>query len=313
MRSSKILSPSHYNKICDIVVESIIQLYTNKNDLYKSNIFSYIINDRVTVVGEIHSNTHFTSVEILNYVKQQINIDIDIDLFFKKNKLENYILDINSDTFLGYYCNENEYGIPFEQLEALKLSKFLYAFLKLPFVLEVTINGNQIEILIEINYNDVNYIKDKVTKYFDVSNLYEIKIIKVVELDKKILYKSGHSFISNFYGPRVPYGNTNFVGFDLGNNYRYSHLVSREIAKSILKEENLNYCLVELTYHSGDELPIQIGVKGNSGGIYLENGTFFRYIESDEMYSYLKNNIIEDIKSIPTLLVDMAKWGILYQ
>lgn len=39
-----------------------------------------------------------------------------------------------------------------------------------------------------------------------------------------------------------------------------------------------------------------------------------RYMKTDEIYSsYLKNNIIEDIKSNPTLLVDIAKWGILYQ
>jgi S-adenosylmethionine synthetase len=310
MRSSKILSPSHLNKICDIVVESIIQLYNNSKEPYKSNLFSYIIDDKLTVVGEIYSKNHFTNIEILNYIVRNIDIHIDIDLMFKKSSLTDLVLNINTDTFLGYYCDENENGIPFEQMEALNVSKYLYEILKLPFVLEVTINGKFIDVLIEINFENTEYISNLLNAYFSNSENYDTHRVTVVELDKKILYRSGYSFISNSYGPRVPYGNTNFIGLDINNNYRYSHLVSREIAKKFLKQNNLRYCLVELTYHSNNELPIQIGVKGNAEGIYIEHGTFFQYLSDYNMYMDIKNKVIKNITDNSTLLVDMAKWGL---
>jgi hypothetical protein len=98
---------------------------------------------------------------------------------------------------------------------------------------------------------------------------------------------------------------------DIYNNYRYSHLISREISKKYLNENKLNYCLVELTYHSNKELPIQIGIKGNDSGIHLENGTFFIYSDNYDMYRSIKNNVIENINSNKTFLIDIAKWGII--
>jgi S-adenosylmethionine synthetase len=311
MRSSKIKSPSHYDKVCDIAVETIVQMYTNKNEFYKSNLFSYIYDGTLNILGTLSSNNHYTDVEILNFIKTHIDIDIDINLNFIKLELIENLINTNSDTFLGYCCNENPEGIPFEQLEAVTLSKYLYDNFKIPFELEITINGKEINVIIETNYLDKNEISDKVEYYITKSENYLKKTVFTTDFTKKTIHSSSNNFISNFYGPRSPYGNTNFIGLDIYNNYRYSHLISREISKKYLNENKLNYCLVELTYHSNKELPIQIGIKGNDSGIHLENGTFFIYSDNYDMYRSIKNNVIENINSNKTFLIDIAKWGII--
>jgi S-adenosylmethionine synthetase len=311
MRSSKIKSPSHYDKVCDIAVEAIVQLYTNKNEFYKSNLLSYIYDGTLNILGTLSSNNHYTDVEILNFIKTHIDIDIDINLNFIKLELIENLINTNSDTFLGYCCNENPEGIPFEQLEALTLSKYLYDNFKIPFELEITINGKEINVIIETNYLNKNEISDKVEYYITKSENYLRNSVFTTDFNKKTIYSSSNNFISNFYGPRSPYGNTNFIGLDIYNNYRYSHLISREISKKYLNENKLNYCLVELTYHSNKELPIQIGIKGNDSGIHLENGTFFIYSNDYNMYSIIKNNVIKNINSNKTSLIDIAKWGII--
>ena len=58
MRSSKIKSPSHYDKVCVIAVEAIVQMYTNKNEFYKSNLFSYIYDGTLNILGTLSSNNH---------------------------------------------------------------------------------------------------------------------------------------------------------------------------------------------------------------------------------------------------------------
>lgn len=310
MRSSKIKSPSHYDKVCDIAVEAIVQMYTNKNEFYKSNLFSYIYDGTLTILGTLNSNNHYTNDEILNFIKTHIDIDININFNFVKLELGENLIHTNNDTFLGYCCNENPQGIPFEQLEALTLSKYLYKTFKIPFELEITINGKEINVMIETNYLNKNEITNRVEHYITKTKNYLRKTVFTTDFNKKTIHNSSNNFISNFYGPRSPYGNINFVGLDIYNNYRYSHLISREISKKYLNEKELNYCLVELTYNSNKELPIQIGIKGNNTGINLENGTFFIYTDNYDMYNSIKNNVIEDISLNKTFLIDIAKWGI---
>jgi hypothetical protein len=105
------------------------------------------------------------------------------------------------------------------------------------------------------------------------------------------------------------YGNTKFIGLDINRNSKLAHLVSKEIADRYIVNINLNYSLVELTYSNGNETPIQFGIKGNRGGLNIENGTFFEY--SSDYMRILKttDTILDKIKSNPTALIEMAKWG----
>lgn len=306
MRSSYFISPKHYSKVCDIAAEAVVQLYTNTNELYYSDVFSHIINNKLHVMGWVSSNAHFSLDEIKNFILECIEIDIEVILSLEQVPIISNMIDIDSGTFLGYSTNENPQGIPFEHLEVKNLTKFIYDSIDEAVKVGITINGKQIDVMIETNYDDKSII-DLVNLY--LSNKGYLRTSVNVSKINNIIYKSGENFILNAYGPRAPYGNTKFVGLDVYRNSKYSHLVSKEVAGKILIKQNLNYSLVELTYSLGNETPIQYGIKGNEGGIHIEHGTFFDYGENFNELITIKNNIIEKIKSNPKSLVELSKWG----
>jgi S-adenosylmethionine synthetase len=308
MRTAYFTNPNHPNKICDIAAESVVQLYTNTNELYYSDVFSYMVNNILYVRGWVSADTHFSYNDITKFILTSIGVDIDIIVDIEQNKLSDNIVTIHSGTFLGYSTNENIQGIPFEQLEVMKLTKFISDSINEPLRIQITINGNAIEVGVETNYNDQLHMENLINDYLKNKG-YMQKIIKICNMDDSVMYKSGENFISNTYGPRSPYGNTNFIGLDINRNLKYTHLVAKEIADKHIINVNLNYALVELTYANGNENPIQFGIKGNQGGIHIENGTFFENSIDYQRLINTKNSITQKIKSNPTSLVEMAKWG----
>lgn len=308
MRSAFFVTPKHYSKVCDVAAESVVQLYTNSNNLYYSDIFSYIINNTLYINGCVSCDTHFSYDEIKDFISTHIEIEIPIVLSIQQKELSIDILKISSGTFLGYSTNENPDGLPFEQLEVKKLTKFIYDRFKEAMRIQITINGQQIEVCVETDYEDTKQIEDLVVEFL-ADKGYMKKIIKIDSIDKNVIYKSGDNFISNTYGPRVAYSDTKFIGLDVNRNLKYMHLVAKEIADRYIVNINLNYSLIELTYSANNETPIQFGIKGNKGGIYIENGTFFEYSSDYTRIRKTTDTILDKIKSNPTALIEMAKWG----
>ena len=307
MRSAFFVTPKHYSKVCDVASESVVQLYTNTNELYYSDVFSYIAKDTLYVCGWVSSNIHFSYDEIKDFISNNIDVELPIVLSIQQKELLTDIITIGSGTFLGYSTNENVVGIPFEQIEVKKLTKFIYDKFKEAMRVQITINGQQIEVCIECDYANERELEDVIAEFLK-NKVYMKKIIKIKSINKNIVYKSGDNFISNTYGPRSSYSNTQFIGIDINRNYKWAHLVVKEIADRYIVNNNLNYSLIELTYSSEVETPTQFAIKGNKGGIYIENGTFFEYIADYGKINNTKNKIITKIKENPIGLIEMAKW-----
>jgi hypothetical protein len=113
MRSAFFVTPKYYSKVCDVAAESVVQLYTNTNELYYSDVFSYITNNTLYVNGWVNSNTHFSYDEIKNFISNNIDVEIPIVLSIQQTELLTDIITMGSGTFLGYSTNENIQGIPF--------------------------------------------------------------------------------------------------------------------------------------------------------------------------------------------------------
>jgi hypothetical protein len=308
MRSAHFISPKHYSKVCDIAAEAVVQLYTNTNELYYSDIFSHIIDNTLYVMGYVTSNNHISDEDIQRFITECIDIDIDVKLSIKKEELSNELIRIGNGTFLGYSNNENITGIPFEYLHTKAITKLIYDSINQAVKVQITINGIEVKMVVETNYENHLDITDLINEYLK-NNQFFCKNIKIVNINTDTIYKSGECFISNTYGPRVPYSNTKFIGLDINTNLKYAHLVAKHIADEYIVKRNLNYSLLELTYENNNVEPIQFGIKGNKGGIHIENGTFF---ENSMDYQRLINThdlIIKKIKSNPTSLIEMAKWG----
>jgi S-adenosylmethionine synthetase len=260
------------------------------------------------VCGWVSSNIHFSYDEIKDFISNNIDMELPIVLSIEQKELINDIVTIGSGTFLGYSTNENVVGLPFEQVEVKKLTKFIYDRFGEAMRVQITINGQQIEVCIECDYDNKGELEDVIVDFLKNKG-YMQKIIKVKNINKNIVYKSGDNFISNTYGPRSPYSNTQFIGIDVNRNYKWAHLVVKEIADRYIVNNNLNYSLIELTYSAETEKPTQFAIKGNKGGIHIENGTFFEYLSDYGRVNTTKNTILDKIKQNPIGLIKMAKWG----
>ncbi len=307
MRSAFFVTPKYHSKICDIAAESVVQLYTNTNELYYSDIFSYIINNVLYVSGWVSSYNHFSYNEIKDFISNNIDTELPIVLSIEQKELMCDITTIGSGTFLGYSNNENIERLPFEQVEVKKLTQFIYKKFEKEMRVQITINGQQIDVCLQCDYN-TNELEDVVLEYLKDKG-YMKKYITIKNINKNTIYKSGDNFISNTYGPRSPYGSTQFTGIDVNRNYKWAHLVVKEIADRYIVNNNLNYSLIELTYSAETEKPTQFAIKGNNTGINIENGTFFEYIADYGKVSNTKNLILNKIKQNPIGLIEMAKWG----
>jgi len=308
MRSAFFITPKYYSKVCDTASESVVQLYTNTNELYYSDVFSYIMNNTLYVCGWVSCNNHFSYDEIKNFISNNIDVELPIVLSIEQKEIPNDIVTFGSGTFLGYSTNENVFGLPFEQLEVKKLTKFIYDSIGEAMRVQITINGQSIQVSVECDYDNKTDLEDLIEDFLKNKG-YMQKVINIKSINKNMLYKSNDNFISNTYGPRSPYGNTQFIGIDINRNYKWAHLVVKEIADRYIVNNNLNYSLIELTYSSETETPTQFVIKGNKGGIHIENGTFLEYLSDYGRVNTTKNTILDKIKQNPNGLIEMAKWG----
>ena len=178
MRSAFFVTPKHYSKVCDVAAESVVQLYTNTNELYYSDVFSYILNNTLYVCGWISSNIHFSYDEIKDFISNNIDMELPIVLSIEQKELINDIVTIGSGTFLGYSTNENVVGLPFEQVEVKKLTKFVYDRFGEAMRVQITINGQQIEVCIECDYDNKGELEDVIVDFLKNKG-YMQKIIKV--------------------------------------------------------------------------------------------------------------------------------------
>jgi len=305
MRTSRFYSPLHPAKIVDHVTELVSLFYYENNLNETCNIFSQLYKNNIIIQGTINSNDHPTDYELLSYIKDNINCDYNINLnLIKSNFVKNCSKSLG--TFIGYATTETIDYLPFEHYYSKELVKTIYQNYNIPIVCQLTINGNDVLISLEHNFKNSLDIESI------ISDIYKSKINKTVNnidfvhsnINYDKLYDSGKYLIYNHYGPRVPYGDISYVGSSVLSNNRLSILNARTLAIDYLTKNDLKYSLVEISY-GGDQEPVQIGIKGNTTGINIENGTFFTYGTFDEI-SRIEDNLILNKETITNYI----HWGI---
>lgn len=315
MRTSYFYSPTHPFKICDIVVETIIDTYFKKEISFHSDIFGIIQNNSINLYGNLETTEIITDEELLPIIQSHIGTDYSIVNNIKINKVDQPLEErIFSGVYLGYANFENESLIPFEHNECRNLTKIIYNKLNIPIRVQIHINGQAVVVSLEHNYENKEELDLIVQEFFNREHIenavnYNEPEIYHSKIRNDVIYKSNDSIVSSFYGPRGLYGETDFIGSDMLSNKRLSHLICREYAIGYLKERSLSYCAVEIAYTDNNPRPINFGIKGNSEGIHLENGTFFEYGDIDNNYFFMKTIILEKLKKEELNIIEIAKWG----
>ena len=315
MRTSYFYSPTHPSKICDIVVECIIDTYIKKEISFHSDIFGLIQDGSINLYGNLTATEIIDDEELILVIQSHIGTEYPIVNNIKINKVEFPLRErFFSGVYLAYSCSENENLLPFEHDECRNLTKLIYDKLNIPIRVQIYISGEAAFVSLEHNYENPSEIDIIVKDFFDRTDIpnsiqYNEPEIYHSEIRNDVIYKSNDSIVSSFYGPRAWYGETDYIGSDILSNKRLAHLIGREFANNYLKSESLSYCAVELTFSANNPEPINFGIKGNSEGIHLENGTFFEYGDVKNDYPLTKKAVLDKIKSNKYNIIEIAKWG----
>lgn len=314
MKTSYFYSPKHPSKICDIAIESVVNCYYREDIQFYSDIFSIIKNDTLILEGVIKASSPVSDSTLIPYIKNNIGDDYSIiNNIVVEESDEEFTERTFSGIYLGYSCLEVDEMIPFEHKEARELTRTIYEKLEIPLKTQIHVNGQRLVVSLEHNYENKSEIDLIVDEFFSREdsnqNQYNKADIHHSEIRKNIIYKSGNSIIPSFYGPRAWYGETDFVGYDFLSNKRICHLIVRDIANDYSQRKVLNYCAVEIDFTDNNPVPIHFGIKGNTTGIHLENGTFFDFGDIDKVYPMYKERVLNKIKTGEIDIVEIAKWG----
>lgn len=315
MKTSHFFSPSHPSKICDIVVETVIDTYYKEGIEFYSDLFALIYKGSIHLHGHMEVSSPISDSELIPKIQKEIGTEHKI----VNNIIVHHVDDIKGERtfggiYLGYSCNEVDNMIPFEHEECRGLTKKIWDILQIPIKIQIHVNGQRLAISMEHNHENKEELENIVFDYFTreddgKSNVYNKPEIYHSEIRTDVVYKSNDSIISSFYGPRAWYGETDFIGSDFLSNKRLGHLIVREIANDWAKKNNLSYVAVEIDFTDNNPVPIHFGIKGNDRGIHLENGTFFEFGDINNDYPRYKQIVLDKLKTGEYDIVEIAKWG----
>lgn len=320
MRTAEFISPKHPDKMCDIISDSILDLYLEKDPNSKCAIETMGGHDKVWISGEILSNTTIEKeeiVDIVNKVSGITNVSINI-----KNQHEVFQTNNNSNdqcTVIGFAITETPNKLPFEYELARGLNQFIYQYYPYDGKTQVTINGNDARVVASFQNAKTSHLSELIDLYFN-ENSYKIASqefnvaqkfcnpigewnIGGFDVDTGV---SGRKTVLDSYGPRVPTGGISFSGKDGSKIDRCASYMARKIAIDYLKKHRLMYCMVELSYSIGSEEPIIKRIKGNDEGVQYETGIKLYEVEG---YDLNPNSMVEFLDLKKPQFSKLSEWG----
>lgn len=315
MRTAEFVSPKHADKMCDIISDTILDNLIIQDPFTKCSIETIGYNDNVYVNGKIISNASITDQEIKDIVNDISGIsNTTINL-----KFEETINLYNQGISIGYASSETSTMMPFEYEIARELNKFIYQYYPSDGIVQVTINGSHIKIVCSFQNSTTNHLSELIDDFIN-NRINELSSINFQMVDK-ILNPNGETTMGGFktnvgvsgkksvmdsYGPRIPFGGKSFSGKDYYNTDRTGAYMARKIAVDTVKEYNLRYAMVELSYGSDSVTPIQAALKGNEHGINTETGLFIKAVTG---YDLSPTTIINSLNLKNQNYSEISKWG----
>ena len=323
MRTAEFVSPKHPDKICDIISDTILDCYLEKDSESKCAIETMGGHGKVWISGEISSNANIDNEQIIDIVNKVSGVtDVTINIKNQSEVFQKNLLDGNSSdqcTVIGFAITETPNRIPFEYEFARGLNKFIYQYYPYDGKTQVTINGNHARVVASFQNSKTSHLSELIDQYFKENSckvaLQEFKITEKFcnplgewsvggfDVDTGI---SGRKNVLDSYGPRVPTGGVSFSGKDGSKIDRCASYMARKIAIDYLNKHRLMYCMVELSYSIGSNEPIIKRVKGNDQGVQYETGIKLYEVEG---YDLKPQSIINLLDLKKPQFAKLSQWG----
>lgn len=332
--SNEIVFRGHPDKVCDQISDAILDECMKQDSDSRCGIEVAGGKGKIFITGEITSNANINVEEIAKRVLSDVGYSTDYEIIDNIGKQSPDIaLGTNSTIngagdngmMFGYACNDTEQMLPTAMVILQELSK-KYDELRKKDKRFLPDGKAQITGLYDIdnklmvietftvcyqNTEEEREITDNIIKgiCLEIAQKYNIKIktflinptgrfkIGGFEADSGL---TGRKIVVDSYQSFANVGGGAFSGKDPTKVDRSGAYKAREIAKEMLKEYNLKWCLVQLSYAIGKEEPLAIYIKTDDG--YIEPGS--------KMYEECKpKNIIKDLKLKQKFYEGAARYG----
>jgi len=270
-RTAEFVSPSHPDKLCDIISDTLVDLYLQGDKNSRCAIETVGGHGKIFITGEVSSNTKVTETDIKNIVAKLTGIqDVTINLVAQSNEIANGV-DIggagDQGIMIGYACRDNEELVPQEYYLARKLNKYIYEEYPFDGKTQVTImDNNNLNIVCSFQHVSIKKLETKVTRFFN-ENYPKYKINSLYCNPAGVWNQggfdsdaglTGRKLVVDNYGPRIPIGGGAFSGKDASKVDRSAAYMARRIAVDYLKRFTAaNEVQVQLSYAIGYTQPLQ--------------------------------------------------------
>tara|TARA_A200000159_G_scaffold159165_1_gene177418 strand:+ start:173 stop:1162 length:990 start_codon:yes stop_codon:yes gene_type:complete len=320
MRTAECVSPMHPDKMCDRISDTLLDIHLTHDPNSRVAIETCGGNGLVYVTGEVTSEYKITDEQIESVVKD-ITTDDSIKVIININTQSPEIAQ-GVDTggagdqgiMIGYACQETDNLMPFEYEHARRLNKLIYQHFPYDGKTQVTINGSDVTAVASFQNAKASDLNELVHQYFRETDFNVTTThcnpagdwnIGGFEADAGL---TGRKLAVDNYGPRVPLGGGAFSGKDSTKVDRSAAYMARKIAVDALREHQLQYALVELSYAIGYPQPLQAAIKGNKHGINIETGLYFEYVDTKK-YDLSPKGIIDFLDLRKPIFGKTAEYG----
>ncbi len=317
MRTAEFVSPKHPDKLCDIISDTILDMFLTKDPNTQCTIQTMGGYGKVWITGEVSTST-IPYDEITQIVKDVSGID-DTSIHLISRIPNNKITTNDQGIIIGYATLETPTFMPFEYELARSLNKYIYDVYPTDGKTQVTINGTDARVVASFQNTKAKDLEELIHTFFAENSIriakQKLKVTNthcnpIGEWNEGGLHNdtgsSNSKIVVDNYGPRIPIGGGSYSGKDASHIDRSGGYMARRIAVDSLMKYNLKYALVELSYTIGESKPIQARIKGNDKGINVETGVQLYEVEG---YDLSVNGIIDFLHLKNTQFSKITEWG----
>ncbi|MEX2054289.1 MAG: methionine adenosyltransferase domain-containing protein [Candidatus Colwellbacteria bacterium] len=295
------VSPNHPDKICDILADSILDAYLEKDQDARVAVEVMGGHGRVAITGEITSKVQ---VDIEGLVKEKVGDGYRIDVFTSHQSSE---IARGVDTggagdqgiMIGYACSDTDTLMPKGYEMARNLCMKIYEEYPYDGKVQVSVGEDRVFAVVASFQNTKSKDLEDLTRSLIEADRYFINpagewATGGFEADSGL---SGRKLVIDNYGPGVPIGGGSFSGKDPTKVDRSGAYMARKVAVDLLRERGAKEVLVKLAYVIGIPEPVMAIAKIDGA------------LEEVQGYDLTPGGIIENLDLKRPKYSSTAPWG----
>lgn len=331
--SNEIVFRGHPDKICDQIAGALLTAYLKGDKKSRVAVEVMIKDEQIYVVGEVTSNANIDIPAIAKRVLKDIGYKEEYNVIVKLSKQSQDISDGvdvlgagDQGMMFGYACNDTKQYLPKAMVILQDLSRWYDALAhsnnnfnpdgkaQITGLYDDDFNLVAIDTFLVSYCNNEEHrditdqlIKNKILNLCKTYNIEKPRRILINPTGKFLLGGSfadsgltGRKIVVDAYEGFANVGGGSMNGKDPTKVDISAAYKAREIAKRLLKEKNLKWCEVQLSYAIGVARPMAIYVDSDIGNLEVPESY---YVECEP------KNIINDLKLLDIDYEEKAKFG----